>query len=145
MLVLVHRVSFVVVLAAGCVNDYRVRADESSSGSTSTAGDTTTTSASGDTTSGGMGDTTHAGMGDATAGDFTCEPCTADDQCGDDWDLCVSLDEVGPHCLISCPEAGCPAGTTCRAVMSVDGVTLMQCSPGSSACAPELDPSSSTS
>ncbi|HWB75283.1 MAG TPA: hypothetical protein VG755_10010 [Nannocystaceae bacterium] len=141
-----HRVLLVVVLAAACVNDYRVRGDESSSsssGSTSTAGDTTT-STGGDTTQGGMGDTTHVGMGDATAGDFTCEPCTADDQCGDDWDLCVSLDEVGPHCLISCPEAGCPDGTTCRMVMSVDGVTLMQCSPGSSACVPELDTSSST-
>jgi hypothetical protein len=145
MLVPVQRALVLVVLAAGCVNDYRVRGDDTSSSSGSTShGDTTTTSATGDTTKAGMGDTTHAGMGDATAGDFTCEPCTADDQCGDEWDLCVSLDEIGPHCLISCPEAGCPDGLTCRLVMSVEGVSAMQCSPGSSACGPELDTSSTS-
>jgi hypothetical protein len=144
MLVLVHRVILLVALAPlGCVNDYLVRGSDTSTGtdtgSTSDTGSTTvedptTGGGMGDTTMGGMGDTTSPGMGD-TGDAFTCEPCTADAECGDEWDLCVELDEIGPRCLYSCPEAGCPMELTCRDVLSIDGVAAMQCAPMNGVCA----------
>ncbi len=138
-------VVLVVVVGSGCVNDQLVRGGDTGSSSSSGDGTTTgcrdpgcggttlatdgTTQPSDGGTTTGTGDTTHVGMGDETGNAFTCEPCTADTECGDDYDNCVGLDELGPRCLFACPEAGCPDDMQCRSVMSVDGVLAMQCAP----------------
>ena len=66
----------------------------------------------------------------------TCEPCSADVQCGGDTDLCAPLDgdEV---CLAACGEGGmCGDGSSCTDVTSVDGLTMQQCVPDSGMCGP---------
>lgn len=145
------RVAALVLLAAqpaaGCVNDYVVGDDETAGNATDGTGglgDTGSGSAQGDTTKGTAGDDTSGadtGQADptATGGDtasspFTCEPCTADTECGDAYDNCVDLGDVGPRCLISCPEAGCGPGMDCTDATSVDGFVVPQCVPLSPAC-----------
>ena len=136
------------LLGSGCVNDYVVR-DDAGDTSTSTAttdrGDSSGASTGGGGDHGGtaMGDATQAGtaasdgsdsgggsLGDTTGGSpFSCQSCSADTQCGDDFDNCVDLGAVGPRCVISCPEAGCGQAFDCALVVSVDGVELAQCVP----------------
>jgi hypothetical protein len=143
------------------VNDYVVRDDEgamavasdsdmatddpssgSGSGSDTESG-TDVTSA--DETSGGTipdpdsgtpgtGDPSTGGVGDTGVPQFTCEPCTADDQCGDDFDHCVDLGDAGPRCVFSCPEAGCPPDLDCAATTSLDGAMSVQCVPVAPMC-----------
>ncbi|MBC8073466.1 MAG: hypothetical protein IAG13_34415, partial [Deltaproteobacteria bacterium] len=90
----------------------------------------------------GCGDTTKAdgtGSGDTaaeTGGAFMCIPCAGDAECGDDFDNCVSFDELGALCLFACPEAGCPSGSICRDVISVERTAAMQCAPTAGTCDP---------
>lgn len=143
------RVAAIVLLAAlpvGCVNDYVVGDDETAGNATDGTGgvgDTGSGTAQGDTSKGtdvgdstggtGQADPTATG-GDTSASTFTCEPCTADNECGDEYDNCVDLGDVGPRCLISCPEAGCGPGMDCMDATSVDGFVVPQCVPLSPAC-----------
>jgi len=108
----------IVLAAPGCVNNYVVRDDEGDDGAS-------TTCALDDC---GQGDTV------ADGADFECMPCASDLECGDAWDQCVMLDLIGPQCLFACPEAGCPAGLSCRPTISVGGVESMQCSPQGGTC-----------
>lgn len=133
-----------VVVVGGCVNDYVVGDDETAADATEGTGDAGSGTAQGDTTKGSAGDdSSGAGTGPAdptaTGGDtgasaFTCEPCTTDTECGDEYDNCVDLGDVGPRCLISCPEAGCGPGMDCMDATSIDGFVVPQCVPLSPAC-----------
>lgn len=98
-------------------------------GTTTTIGDPgTTTGASGD---GGTAATTGGPVG---AG--PCTPCTADSECGGDYDGCVELVVGDPRCLAVCKEqpAPCGEGFTCMATVSVDGAMVMQCVPDAGQC-----------
>jgi hypothetical protein len=108
------------VAVVGCVNNYVVRDPDDD----------------GDTTADCPMDTCGKGdaAGDDGSGAFTCEPCENDVECGDQWDNCVSLDELGLHCLTACPEAGCAEGHDCRNTLSADGVQAMQCVPHMPMC-----------
>ena len=112
--------AMVLLLASpACVNDYVVRDEE---GAEQGEG---TTCALDDC---GQGDTAAEGTA------FECLRCESDLECGDAWDNCVTLDELGPRCLFACPEAGCPAGMNCRLVTSVDQAMVMQCAPQAGVC-----------
>lgn len=152
----VRRVVWLGLFALGCVNDYVVR-DEDGAGSGATTDASGTGSGSGtegasaDASSAGMipdpdtgpgdatdtgdgGDPSTGGAGDTSAEPFTCEPCTADDECGDDFDHCVDLGAAGPRCVFACPEAGCPPELDCATTTSVDGVMSVQCVPVAPMC-----------
>jgi hypothetical protein len=119
-----------VACALACVNDYVVRNEDGAG-----EGDSTTDgTGAGDPTGGDGGDPDGAGMGDEAA-PYECLPCESDAECGDAWDNCVMLDEVGPRCLFACPESGCPDALECRPTLSVDGVMAMQCAPSVVDCA----------
>lgn len=87
-----------------------------------------------DSSDASAGDPSTGGAGDTGTQQFNCEPCTADDQCGDDFDNCVDLDGDGLRCVFSCPEAGCPPDLDCAATTSVDGVMAVQCVPVAPMC-----------
>ncbi len=142
------RIAAIVLPAAlaigGCVNDYVVGDDTAAGDATDGTGDTGSGTAQGDTSKGtagddssgagtGTGDPTATG-GDTSASAYTCEPCTTDTECGDEYDNCVDLGDVGPRCLISCPEAGCGPGMDCMDATSVDGFVVPQCVPLSPDC-----------
>jgi hypothetical protein len=153
----VRRVLLLSSFALGCVNDYVVRddaGDETGSTTGPSTGGTSENEASatpdpdtgtgtgtgtgtdtlGDEASGSGGDPSSGGGGDTDAPQFTCEPCTADDQCGDDFDNCVDLGDAGPRCVFSCPEAGCPPDLDCAATTSLDGTMAVQCVPVAPMC-----------
>lgn len=115
-----------------CVNDYVVRKgdDEAADDGDGNGDGSSTTQCE---TDGCDGSTT--AHGDDGGPQVPCDPCEADAECGDDWDNCVNVDVIGRRCLISCPEAGCPDGSVCRATISVDEVEAMQCVPQMGACA----------
>ena len=117
--VLVRAALAIVLAVAACVNDHIVRDSAAEGGDTTCAGDEC-----------GQGDTA------ADGAPFECTPCSADADCGDAWDHCVMIDEAGLVCLFACPEAGCPAGLSCRSTHSVDGVDAMQCAPQAAVCDP---------
>ena len=57
-----------------------------------------------------------------------CSSCSQDAQCGGDEDLCVSSGPEVANCAVSCASAAdCPAGYSCDASLSVDGVSQNQC------------------
>lgn len=111
--------------AGGCVNNYVVRDGEDEAADDEGGSSTTCEK-----------DTCGQGDGAAEGDPFVCMPCESDLECGDDWDNCVALDEIGSHCLFACPETGCPAGYNCRITRSVDQVEAMQCTPHVSMCEP---------
>lgn len=150
----VTRVLWLSSFALGCVNDYVVRDDEgamsvASDGATVTGGTGTGSGTDGGSTSGTIpdpdtgtlgdesgsaGDPSSSGAGDTGVPQFTCEPCTADDQCGDDFDHCVDLGADGLRCVFACPEGGCPPDLDCGATTSVDGAMSVQCVPVAPMC-----------
>ncbi len=115
-----------------CVNDYVVRKGGDGGGGDGDDNASSTTACETDDCGSTSSTTAH---GDDGGPQVPCEPCEADVECGDNWDNCVSIDEIGQRCLISCPEAGCPEGSQCRATVSVDQVAAMQCVPLAGACA----------
>jgi hypothetical protein len=116
-----------------CVNDYVVR--KGGDGAAEQGGDDESSSTSACDTDECDTSGTTTGHGDDGGPQVSCEPCEADADCGDAYDNCVNVDVIGQRCLISCPEAGCPEGSTCRSTISVDQVALMQCVPQAGACA----------
>ncbi len=64
------------------------------------------------------------------AGGSYCEPCTNDNQCGGDGDLCINLGGgYGRFCGMECAsEADCPGGYTCNPITDEFGqVFTYQC------------------
>lgn len=69
-----------------------------------------------------------------------CESCSADVQCGDDGDSCVTIGTSGASfCAAGCSGNDCPSGYTCSAtpVTSVGGKSSRQCIPDSQSCTGE--------
>jgi hypothetical protein len=136
--------------AAGCVNDYLVGeggvgSSTGAPGSSSSSAGTDHGSSEAGSCADACGESTKAdgdgtGHGDTTVGDtdgaFTCIACASDAECGGDYDNCSTFDMLGAVCVFACPEGGCPSGSSCRSVLSVDGVTAMQCAPMAGTCDP---------
>lgn len=74
--------------------------------------------------------------GETEEGAGACEPCSADVQCGNASDLCVTLDG-DDRCTTSC-EDDCGDGEICVEVTSVDGEVAMQCAPEAGSCEPQM-------
>ncbi len=69
----------------------------------------------------------------------TCEPCSADVQCGGPDDLCVPIGpEHAGHCATDCDvDRDCDADFACEPVESVDGAVAKQCVPVADMCEPD--------
>ena len=66
-----------------------------------------------------------------------CLPCVAPSDClsaGGLQDRCVLLGNEGSFCGGDC-DAGCPPGTSCQTVTTVDGIEAAQCLPEDGVCA----------
>ena len=62
-----------------------------------------------------------------------CQPCVADDQCGEIEDLCVTL-RGEQYCATSCEFAACPAGQECVEIDGTNTTNALQCVPADSNC-----------
>ncbi len=48
---------------------------------------------------------------------YLCDPCATDDDCGDEYNVCLKLGEMGNYCLTPCNDDGdCPVGYGCKDV-----------------------------
>ena len=69
-----------------------------------------------------------------------CKPCTTDNDCGEDLDGCVRLDD-GDFCGVACrTDRECPDGFICGDVRSTSGAPLRHCVPATGVCADCFDP-----
>ena len=157
----------IAIAISGCVNNYVVGDDGSTSMAPATdesASEVAATGAGDDdggtvcndpvcpdppatsTTTGDGGDGVEAdggsGGGDTglpAMGRAPCDPCETDLHCGGEFDACVDLGGPSPVCTERCFEQPpCGRGATCQAVQSIEGQAGDQCVP--TAGCPEPDP-----